>query len=155
MVPVGESVADPKHDCAVARILLVDDESLPLEQLKVAARGKAGEKRELVTTNSFAQAIELITKEPFDLIVTDMRVPGNETAGLELLREARQIAPDVPVIVVTANPSMNRSRLALEGGAFDYLDRNPVGIDHTQMLRHKITQALEVRAAKRVAQHVP
>ena len=61
----------------------------------------------------------------FDLIITDVRMP--EMDGLELLRQARQMRKDLPVILMTGHPTRRNRLDAMEKGAFDYVSK-PFGI---------------------------
>lgn len=64
-------------------------------------------------------AIELFRAEPYDAIITDLTMP--EMDGLELIRNIRQIDLDVPVVIVTAAPTMDSAIRAVEYGALRYL----------------------------------
>ncbi|MFQ5767835.1 MAG: response regulator, partial [Acidobacteriota bacterium] len=82
------------------RILAVDDEP-----------GVAGLVREVLeengyrveTVHSVEPALEKIQNFPFDLLLTDMRLPGR--SGLDLLRQARAVLPDLPVVIFTGHAS--------------------------------------------------
>jgi EAL domain-containing protein (putative c-di-GMP-specific phosphodiesterase class I) len=63
-------------------------------------------------------AVELLTQRPFDVIISDINMPG--LSGLELLRSVRARDRDVPVILMTGKPSAESSVEALERGAFRY-----------------------------------
>ncbi len=95
---------------------------------------------------SVADAIRLLDKEPFDLCLTDMRLPDGE--GLRVVEHINQKGLDVPVAVITAFGSAENAVAALKAGAFDYLAK-PVALEQ---LRALVKQALKVpeKAAGRV-----
>ena len=79
------------------KILIVDDEQAVLQSLDVLL---TTEGYEVVAFRNGCQATEIIKNEPFDLLITDIRMtPVN---GIELIRLARQRTPPVPCIVISA-----------------------------------------------------
>ncbi len=80
----------------------------------------------------------LLDKEPFDLCLTDMRLPDGE--GLRVVEHINQKGLDVPVAVITAYGSAENAVAALKAGAFDYLAK-PVALEQ---LRALVKQALKV-----------
>ncbi|MEI8096089.1 MAG: response regulator [Spirochaetales bacterium] len=70
------------------RILLVDDEESILRALERVLRGSD---RELTTASDGPSALDLLATKPFDLIITDQRMPG--MSGTELLKRVRQLHP--------------------------------------------------------------
>ena len=78
------------------RILVADDEPLFLQTTATLLR-KAG--LACTTASNGTAAFELLSREPFDLVISDLNMPGN--LKLELLREGRTTWPEIPVIVVT------------------------------------------------------
>jgi EAL domain-containing protein (putative c-di-GMP-specific phosphodiesterase class I) len=65
------------------------------------------------------QAAELLAQIPFDVIISDIRMP--ETSGIELLRLVRQRDLDLPVVLVTAAPDVATAIEAVEYGAYRYI----------------------------------
>ncbi len=109
------------------KILVIDDEkgiresSVALLQRKgYDARGAA----------SGEEALELIQNESFDLLLLDVRMPGMD--GIEVLRRAIEIVPDVQVVMLTGHGTMDTAIEALEYGAIGFL-RKPVTIDDLQI----------------------
>jgi len=82
-------------------------------------------------------ALERFRKEPFDLLLTDQKMPG--LSGLELLEAARAVTPAVAVIIMTAYGTIETAVAAIKGGAADYLTK-PVNLDE---LLHRIAQVRE------------
>ncbi len=79
------------------------------------------------TCSDGLQALELIGKESFDLIVTDMMMPGAN--GMEVLRATRRRQPRTKVIIITGTPSSETLLEAKREGAYAYL-RKPFQLKH-------------------------
>lgn len=99
-----------------ARILVADDEPLYLRTTAALLR-KAG--YDCVTAVDGAAALEALANEPFDLVLSDLNMPGN--VKFELLREERRQWPEVPLIVVTGAPSLPSAIESVRLGIADYL----------------------------------
>jgi two-component system response regulator PilR (NtrC family) len=117
------------------KVLVIDDEPdlLELLELTLSRMGLDTSRAE-----SVADAIRLLDKEPFDLCLTDMRLPDGE--GLRVVEHINQKGLDVPVAVITAFGSAENAVAALKAGAFDYLAK-PVALEQ---LRALVKQALKV-----------
>jgi two-component system, NtrC family, response regulator PilR len=117
------------------KVLLIDDEPdlLELLELTLSRMGLDTSRAE-----SVAEAIGLLDREPFDLCLTDMRLPDGE--GLRVVEHINQKGLDVPVAVITAYGSAENAVAALKAGAFDYLAK-PVALEQ---LRALVKQALKV-----------
>ncbi|HWP23801.1 MAG TPA: sigma-54 dependent transcriptional regulator [Candidatus Binatia bacterium] len=116
------------------RILVVDDEA-PQRELIRGFLEKQG--YEVLTAASGEQGLEILKREPVELILTDQRMPG--LSGLELLKSARTINPEIDVIVMTAYGNIETAVEAMKAGASDYLAK-PL---HLEELRHKIERLRE------------
>ena len=101
---------------AEERILIADDEPLYLRTTAALLR-KAG--YACVTAADGAAALEILAREPVDLVLSDLNMPGN--LKLELLREGRRQWPEIPLIVVTGAPSMPSAIESVRLGIADYL----------------------------------
>lgn len=108
-------------------VMVVDDERTQLE-LVGGFLEKAG--FEVVLMESAVQALERFRKEPFDLVMTDQRMP--EMSGLDLLKRLREADPEVAVIVVTAYGSIETAVTAMKEGATDYLVK-PLNLDEVRL----------------------
>ncbi len=98
------------------RILLVEDEQ------KVAAfiqKGLTEESFEVDVTANGNEAIEMISKKPYDLIVLDIMIPGKD--GVEVCRHIRKQGILVPVIMLTGKDTIDDKIKGLDAGADDYL----------------------------------
>jgi len=100
----------------MTRILFVDDE----ENLRFIFK-KVFEKHEyqIETASDFNTALQLMSANTFDLVVTDITMPGK--SGIDLLRDIKKINPETYVILITGNPSLESATEAVRQGAFDYL----------------------------------
>jgi two-component system, NtrC family, response regulator PilR len=98
------------------KILIIDDEKSLLELLTVVFK-KEG--YAVKTAPSAAGGFEILAKEPVDLVVTDIKMPGAD--GMDVLRYARENLPEVPVILITAYGSIAQAVEALKAGALDYV----------------------------------
>jgi two-component system response regulator HydG len=116
-----------------SRILIADDEPLYLRTTSALLR-KEG--YECVSAPDGNAAIQALASERFDLVLSDLNMPGNQK--LELLQEHRQRWPDTPLIVVTGAPSLPTAIESLRLGIADYLLK-PVRF---QDLRNSIERAL-------------
>ena len=103
----------------MGRILAVDDELDMLTLIKMIIEGYS--KHQVTTTNTPMEVAELLSKEQFDLIITDLKMPGMD--GMELLDLAKKYDKDVLVLMVTAFGSLESAEEAVRKGAFDYISK--------------------------------
>jgi two-component system NtrC family response regulator len=115
-------------------ILVVDDEAAQRDILGGLLRKQGYAVREVP---SGAAALAVLRAEPVDLILTDVKM--SRMSGLELLREARALNPELPVVVLTAYGSVTDAVAAMRDGAVDYLTK-PVDID---AVLHRVRKVLE------------
>ena len=103
-----------------ARVLVVDDERSMRELLSIVLRRDGYEV--LVAEDGLA-AVELLKRNRVDILITDIRMP--QMNGVDLLREAKRISPDIVSIVMTAFASTETAVEALRLGAADYVHKSP------------------------------
>src|SRR6516162_5191056 len=84
-------------------------------------------------------AVERIRKQPYQLVITDLRLPT--LSGLELLKIQKETDPTIPVLLMTAYGTIEEAVAAMKQGAFDFVPK-PVDISHLMLL---IGRALEQR----------
>ncbi len=99
-------------------ILVVDDELSMRDFLKILLEKEGFE---VTVTNDAANAIELLEKDNFDLVISDVRMPG--MGGLTLLEKIKGIDSGIPVIMITAYASPENAVQAMKEGAFDYITK--------------------------------
>jgi DNA-binding response OmpR family regulator len=98
------------------RILIIEDEA-SLRKTLARILQQAG--FEVTTAESAEQGLDYLKTTTFDLIFTDLRLPG--MAGLEALKRIQSTNPNIPVVLFTAQPDINSAVEALRHGATDYL----------------------------------
>ena len=98
----------------MGRILAVDDELDMLTLIKMIIEGYS--KHQVTTTNTPMEAAELLTKSQFDLIITDLKMPGMD--GMELLELAKKHDNEVLVLMVTAFGSLASAEEAVSQRGF-------------------------------------
>jgi two-component system response regulator PilR (NtrC family) len=109
-------------------VLIVDDEEDILELLELTLL-KMG--LDVERAASVKEAIKKVKEGPFDLCLTDMRLPDGD--GLELLKFVSESDQDLPVAVITAHGNTENAVAALKAGAFDYLAK-PVSLEQLRTL---------------------
>jgi DNA-binding NtrC family response regulator len=123
------------------RILIADDEPALLRAL-ARLLGTSG--YEVKAVDDGARALEALDTEDFDVIVSDISMPGMD--GLKLLRTARERDLDIPVVLMTGAPAVETAIQALEYGAFQYLTKP---IDGAQLDR-VLDRAVRMRKMARM-----
>ncbi|TET32975.1 MAG: sigma-54-dependent Fis family transcriptional regulator [Planctomycetota bacterium] len=99
------------------KILIVDDEKRFAKVLQLALNTEGYDRVEIACSGD--EAIEKIRISPYDLVVTDLRMPGMN--GLELMAEVKRRTPGTDIILMTAFADVETARAALKKGALDYL----------------------------------
>jgi DNA-binding NtrC family response regulator len=121
---------------ATERILILDDEP-DVARSWVRILELAGYR--CVATSKPEEALRFLESERPDLFLTDLRMPGKD--GIEMLRLANQIDPQMPVVVLTGYASLESAVAAVKAGAFDFL---PKSFSNDQ-LRLSVERALTKR----------
>ena len=106
-----------------AKILLVDDEVTFTENMAklLNARGYR-----VTTANSGDEAIRMLEKENFDVVVLDLKMPGMD--GITTLKEIKKLDLFTETLILTGHGSINSALEAVKLGAYDYLTK-PCEID--------------------------
>jgi two-component system, NtrC family, response regulator PilR len=116
-------------------VLIVDDEA-DIRELLVLTLSRMGVDAD--TASSFKEAQEALKSRPYDLALTDMRLPDGD--GLQVLRHIAENYGNTPVAVITAFGSTENAVAALKAGAFDYLAK-PIKLEQ---LRPLVMSALKL-----------
>jgi two-component system response regulator HydG len=124
-----------------AQVLIVDDEREHAEVMADALR-KPGHVCTIV--HSLAAARDELRHGVFDVIVTDL-VMEHETAGLEVLKLAKEVQPDAETIMVTAHGDVPTAKAALQGGAYDFIEK-PLDLVVFRNLVHRAAETVRLRA---------
>ena len=101
------------------KILIVDDEPDMLKLLSMILREKTS--YEITTTNNPIEAIELAKQGGFDLVISDLKMPGLD--GMEIIDAVKKIDEDIPVIIITAFASVESASEAIQKGGFDFITK--------------------------------
>ena len=120
------------------KILVVDDEVRMCDSLFELLSG-AG--YEVATTQSAIDAIDKIKADNFDLVISDIKMPGK--TGLELLKAVKSIDPEIVVILITGYASLESALEAIKEGAFEY-HLKPVEFSQLEI---SVKRGLETRAS--------
>jgi DNA-binding NtrC family response regulator len=122
-------------------ILVADDKE---NMLKLLTR-ILGDAYRVTTAEDGGRALSLIQAQRFDVVVTDIRMPGAD--GFEVLKAVKQHAPDTEVILMTAHASIPKAVEAIREGAYDYLSK-PFDPDEVGLV---VARALERKRLKEQA----
>lgn len=128
------------------RILVVDDEPGVLETL--IANLELDDRFEVVGAESAAQALQLVEKDRFDVVLSDVRMPGMN--GVELFRALAQTRPGMPVVLMTAFALEGLVQQAIREGVFTVLPKpanvEAIGKTLTQAARRPIVLVTDADA---------
>lgn len=114
----------PEKTSILKNILVVDD-YLPTRSLIVESLSQSAQYRILEAENG-QEALYLFDENNFDLVISDIMMPG--MSGMELLHHIRERNPNVAVIMITGNPTTDLTVSAIKKGAVDFLTK-PFDID--------------------------
>ena len=98
------------------RILVVDDEEI-IRNLLYDTLSNTGYK--VKTAKDGQEAIAQIENEPFEIVITDLKMPV--MVGMELLQRVQKINPDICVLIITAYSMVESAVSAMKLGAYDYI----------------------------------
>jgi diguanylate cyclase (GGDEF)-like protein len=126
-----------------AKILVVDDEEVVCNFLESLLTG-AG--YQVQTCLSGQEAIAKLQEDSFDLVITDLKMPGLN--GVDVLKRAKELEPFCEVIVITAYASVQSAVEVMKLGAYDYISK-PFNIDQIKIV---IDKAMEKRRLLRAAE---
>lgn len=125
------------------RILIVDDEAAISWALKMAL---SEEGYNVVVKNSAQDAIDEFKKAPFDMLITDMRMP--DKSGIDVIREVKEISPQVKSMVMTAYPSLDTALDALRLKVDEYIQK-PFEVDNVKnLIKNIMAQKSQVLPVK-------
>lgn len=139
---------DISEESRPRRALLVDDD--PIVQRSYARMLHRLGFSAIVASDG-REAAEHLNVARFDVILSDLAMP--RMGGLELLRLVRQYDPDVPVVLMTADPGLETAIEAIEQGAFRYLTK-PVELERLAEVLRRVVSLNEMARLKREAMAV-
>ena len=132
---------DMQKERSSTNILVVDDEDIVLDMLLHVLQNEG---YNVQGSTRHEDALKKITEGEADIVITDLK----KVKGLELLKQTKEIDPNIDVIVMTGAASVETAVESLKSGAIDYLTK-PLSIDHISII---VNKALERRVYKRHAE---
>ncbi|RMF60202.1 MAG: sigma-54-dependent Fis family transcriptional regulator [Calditrichaeota bacterium] len=121
------------------KILVVDDEPLMASSLEEALRKW---NFDVTLCHESETAIGRLSKETFDLVLTDIRLP--KLSGMEVLKRVKEAAPDTAVIMITAYGTIDQAVAAMKQGAYDYITK-PFSLDEIRLCIDKYFKNQELQ----------
>ena len=118
----------------MSRHLLVVEDRDSLRRLMRRALEQEG--YAVSTARDGTEGIRCVESQPFDLVLTDLKLPG--ATGIDVVRASRRAQPDVPVVVLTAYGTVTTAVDAMKQGATDFLEK-PVELDDLSQLVSSLT----------------
>jgi DNA-binding NtrC family response regulator len=144
-----------------ARILVVEDNDTLRRGIVAALRERWGDVCEVSSGDDAIECIASSQSDAFDVIVTDLRLPGCD--GVSVLRAARERDPGTSVLVMTAYGSIETAVEAMRSGAFDFVEkpldldqlelRVARGVDHRRLL-YEVTELRAEQAAHQASEQI-
>ena len=104
-------------------LLIVDDDADTRELVSSALRRRGWE---VVAAANAEDAVERVRGEDVEVVVADVQLGG--TSGIDLCHKLGEMAPDVPVIMVTGHGSMDTAVASIRAGAYDFITK-PISVD--------------------------
>ena len=102
----------------MGRVLIADDERSIRTTLKLFLEREG---YQVDTAENATMALQLVDEQVYDVILTDIIMPRK--SGMELMQEIRSRIPDVPVIIMTGEPTVETAVKSVQAGAFDYVSK--------------------------------
>jgi len=127
------------------KILIVDDEPDMLKLLSMILREKTP--YEITTTNNPTEAVELVKKERFDIVISDLKMPGLD--GIEIIDAVKKVDEDTPIIIVTAYGTVESATEAMQKGGFDFITK-PFRKEHILFTIDKAIKWLHMQKENRM-----
>lgn len=122
-----------------ARVLIVDDDP---EMAHTLCEGLHDHGFDAVPASSGQQALSLLSEQPFDALVTDLRM--SEMDGLSLMIQARRICPDRPTLIMTAHGAIDSAIESIRQGAYHYLTK-PFKLDELALFLRRAVDDSRLR----------
>ena len=134
-----DAPAPVRADTRLPRVLVVDDERSMRELLSIVLRREG---YDVLLAENGRTALGLLERESIDVLISDIKMP--DMSGVDVLRAAKRIDPDILGIMITAFASTETAIEAMRLGACDYLSK-PFDID---LLKMKVREKVENRHLK-------
>ncbi len=133
----------PAEQAQAIHILVVDDESSPRELLRTALSEEGFQIKTAKSGEEACQYIDKknIDKKKFDLVLTDLKMPG--LSGIHLLKKIKERSPETLVILITGFASLRSAIEAIREGAYDYLTK-PFQLDELYIVVRNAVERIKL-----------
>lgn len=121
------------------RVLVIEDEKSMRDVLKILLEEEA---YEVTSASDGEEGIELIKRDIFDVVITDIKMP--KVNGFGVLKKAKEISPNTIVIMITAFGTTESAIEAMKQGAYDYINK-PFKIDEIRLVVKKAFEKKRLR----------
>jgi len=135
------TASDQEKDQTKPRVLIVDDEAELCQMLAICLDKT---RFSINFAENTAVAYKLMEEEPYDVIVTDVMMPGED--GIVFLGRVHETWPEIPVIIVTGYADLQMAIDAVKNGAFDFIHK-PFDFSH---MRKIVEQAVIYSKQQRI-----
>ena len=125
------------------RLLIVDDERVALRNLEHVMR-KEG--HEVTATQSGANALRLLEEQPFDIVLTDLKM--EKVDGMQVLERSRALHPDAEVVMITGFVTLESAVEAMKRGAFSYVAK-PFKLDEVRQVVREAAEKVRLKRENR------
>lgn len=149
--PIEEVPPWPQHAEAV-RLLLIDDDQDEYELLRAVLGDIRGTHYELEWVASYGEGIHAISAGRHHAYLIDYRLGG--ASGVDLVRQAREMGSQDPLIMLTGEGSRSVDMGAMEAGATDFLEKGTAPALLERTIRYAITQAATNEALRRALRQI-
>ncbi len=134
-----QKAAETGEPVAARRILIVDDD----ESIRTALNDYLEfHDFEVTATASAAQALATIARNDFDLVISDLVMPGMD--GIALIKAIREAGKEVPLLIMTGFASIEHAVESMKAGASDFITK-PLKFDHVMLVIHRILETSTLR----------
>jgi DNA-binding NtrC family response regulator len=121
------------------KILIAEDEEITLKHLISTLKGEG---YEVVGEKDGKAAYDRINSDPFDLLITDMKMPV--MGGIELMEKVKELHPDIEVMIITGFGSVGAAVDAMKRGAYDYITK-PFDLDELVIKVKKVSEKKKLK----------
>jgi len=125
------------------RILIAEDEEITLKHLVNTLKREG---YEVVGLRNGREAVEALQRERFELVITDIKMP--EMSGMEVLEKAKEIDPEIEVMIITGFGSIGSAVEAMKKGAYDYITK-PFDLDELVIKVRNIHERRSIKKENR------
>lgn len=122
------------------KVLLVDDEAMVTQGLTRFVNWQEAGYTVAGTATSVAKALDFLEKEPVDLVITDIQMPGQN--GIDLIRILKDLYPQIKTIILSGYTEFSYAQQAIRFGALDYLTK-PINFAAMRTLLEEVRVKLD------------